>query len=840
MLKVNNSPVIGRIARRSLRAGRTRNIIAVMAIVLTAVMFTTLFTVGMSVIDSFQLATMRQVGTKAHGGGKFLNWDQYEKIAADAAVKDISYDICIGSGENPELNKTPTDIRYTEEKAAEWSFSSPVEGTLPKDRLDIMTSTAVLDALGVPRRLGAGVPLEFTANGVKYKETFNLCGWYEQDKVMGVNFAYLSKEYCDAVAPVWREGRAHDESSAKSGAVNTSLWFASSWNIEKQMNELWERCGFGPEVNEGVNWAYMTDAVDGATLLLLAGLLVMIMLSGYLIIYNIFYISVNSDIRFYGLLKTVGATGRQLRRIVRRQAVILALTGIPLGLALGYGVSALILPAVINMVDVGGQYVLSAKPLIFVGGGLFTLVTALVSVLRPCRLVSRVSPVEAVRYSEAAPKRARKRKRTRAVTPLSMAASNLGRTPAKNAAVVLSLSLSLIILNTTVTLVKGFDMNKYLQNSIVSDFLVADASLMNTYSSVQSFNGVTPKFRAEVETLDGVADYGCVYLREYLHHLDSGALEKARTMLDGAKGVNPMVLMGARESMKNGVISSHIYGVDGLAEDKLEITDGSFDREKFHSGGYVVASHITCGAGGGILYGPGDKVTLDCGNGAKEYEVMALGNIAYALGPKHGHGFDVNFVLPSVEFTALTGETGAMNIAFDTEKVDAADEWLRGYCSDENDALDYRSRKMYEEEFAGMTRTYYLVGGALSLILAVIGLLNFINAVVTSMQARRRELAVLQSVGMTGGQLRLMLSCEGVGYVVMTALVTLTLGSLLIRLLITALTANVWYFSYRFVIWPVLASAAALLIFAAVIPALCYAGVSRQSVVERLRAAENT
>lgn len=177
MFKVNNSKIIEKISARSLKNSRTRNIIAVMAIILTAVMFTTLFTIGASVIESIQLSTMRQVGTCAHGGFKFMTWQQYETVASDQEVKDISYNVNVGFAENPELKKTYTELRYTEEKAAEWSFNLPTTGTLPKNRLDIATTTTVLNALGVPHEIGAIVPLEFTANGIKYFENFTLCGW---------------------------------------------------------------------------------------------------------------------------------------------------------------------------------------------------------------------------------------------------------------------------------------------------------------------------------------------------------------------------------------------------------------------------------------------------------------------------------------------------------------------------------------------------------------------------------------------------------------------------------------------------------------------------------------
>ena len=57
-------------------------------------------------------------------------------------------------------------------------------------------------------------------------------------------------------------------------------------------------------------------------------------------IYNIFQISVSNDIRFLGLLKTIGATGRQLKRMVIIQALFLSAIGIPIGSLIGYGIGA--------------------------------------------------------------------------------------------------------------------------------------------------------------------------------------------------------------------------------------------------------------------------------------------------------------------------------------------------------------------------------------------------------------------------------------------------------------------------------------------------------------------
>lgn len=835
MFKVKNSKVIGKISRRSLKNSRSRNTIAIAAIILTAVMFTTVFTIGASVIKSFQLSTMRQVGTTSHGGFKFLTWQQYEKVAADTAVKDISYDIIVGFGENSELNKTTTEIRCAEEKAAEWSFNSPTTGTLPQNRLDIATTTAVLDALGVPHELGAKVLLEFTSNGVKHYETFTLCGWWESDIVTGVNEAFVSREYAEDVAPVWQEGQEYYDYTNYSGSVNPSLYFASSWNLEKQMAELKSRCGFGADVNEGVNWAYAADAVDASTLAFIAGLLALITLSGYLIIYNIFYISVNGEIRFYGLLKTIGTTSKQLKRIVRRQALLLSIVGIPLGLAAGFALSTALVPAVMTLVDVTDCEI-SANPLIFAGSGIFTLITVWISCIKPCRLVCKISPVEAVRYNADISAK-RKTKRTKKVTPFSMAVGNIGRTKKKTIAVALSLTLSLVLLNTTVTLTRGFDMDKYLRNKLVSDFVVTDSTVLNGYSAVRMFNSITPEVQEHLKNLDGVTESGCVYMCEYYHMLSNTEKERAQKILDECAGevAASMTLQQAEKYLSEGYMISHIYGADGIAEDNLEITEGGFDREKFESGNYVIASAIFHG-GEDKFYEVGEKVTLDAGNGAKEYEVMALGSIPYALGPGHSHGFDVYFTLPSAEFASLTGESGAMNIALNAkpDKTAAVDEQIKSYCERINTTLDYRSKQIYIDEFKDTQRTYALVGGLLSFILALIGILNFINAAATSIQSRRRELAVLQSIGMTGRQLRRMLIGEGACYIILTALLALTLGSALTYGLMRAVENIMWYFSYHFTIMPVLLSILVLLVLAAAIPVICLRAMCGKSIVERL------
>lgn len=134
-----------------------------------------------------------------------------------------------------------------------------------------------------------------------------------------------------------------------------------------------------------------------------------------------------SDIRFYGLLKTIGTTKRQIRRLVRRQALLLSLVGIPIGLLIGYGIGKLALSFALSISDYQGMEIaLHFDPWILVFGAGFSALTVYLSCRKPGRIAGNVSPIEALRYTESGRIRKKKKLRRR-FSALSMAWANLGR-----------------------------------------------------------------------------------------------------------------------------------------------------------------------------------------------------------------------------------------------------------------------------------------------------------------------------------------------------------------------------------------------------------------------------
>ena len=144
-----------------------------------------------------------------------------------------------------------------------------------------------------------------------------------------------------------------------------------------------------------------------------------------------------------------------------------------------------------------------------------------------------------------------------------------------------------------------------------------------------------------------------------------------------------------------------------------------------------------------------------------EYEVAALVTVPSAFSYRY-YGAD-EFVLNDQTFIQDSGTSDVMYYAFDTtdEANSAMEEFLRDYTENVNPQFDYESKALYASEFEGMRSMFQLCGGALSFIVGLVGVLNFFNAIRTGIIARKREFAVLQSIGMTGKQLKAMLVYEG-------------------------------------------------------------------------------
>ena len=605
----------------------------------------------------------------------------------------------------------------------------------------------------------------------------------------------------------------------------------------------------------------------------IVAVLALILLTGYLIIYNVFQISVAGDIRFYGLLKTIGTTPRQLRRIIRTQALLLSLIGIPAGLLLGWLLGGILTPIIVARLD-GVSSVVSVSPVLFVGAALFALVTVLISCRRPGRLAGKVSPVEAVRYTEGKALKQNGKRSGKGVSLLSMAWANLGRSRGKTSITVLSLTLAVVLLTLTVTFTGGFDMDKYVSSFTASDFILADAGQFQTGGD--GFNdemGVPDEVIDAVDAQGGITGSGRVYGKSSpaLEFVTEEYYRSIWSRWNTQEQLDSMVSFMDRT--EEGLLADgvQLYDMEPFALDHLTVLEGDLSKLNDPDGNYVAAVYSTDDYGKavmdshwarlgdtvtiryveefeyydpitGTVYGSWENVpegTAFAQRAVKyrdvDYTVAALVTVPPALSYRY-YGAD-EFVMGAETFIRDTETDSVMYYAFDTtdESNAAMEAFLQNYTENVNPQFDYESKATYAGEFESTRSMFLLLGGAMSFIVGLVGVLNFFNAILTGITARRRELAVLQSIGMTARQLRTMLALEGLFYTVGAAILTLVLITATAPFVGPALNGLIWFFTYRFTIWPI---AVVLPLFGALgilIPILSCRAAQRYSVVERLR-----
>lgn len=163
------------------------------------------------------------------------------------------------------------------------------------------------------------------------------------------------------------------------------------------------------------------------------------------------------------------------------------------------------------------------------------------------------------------------------------------------------------------------------------------------------------------------------------------------------------------------------------------------------------------------------------------------------------------------------------------------EEFLSSYVKDVEPRMNYDSKETYVRSFHDLTALIVTIGGALSIIIGFIGIANFVNSVLTSIITRRKEFAMLQSIGMTGKQLKRMLAWEGVYYAAGTIIASAVTGTLFSAVVVRAIAGGIWFFTYRFIFWPMLVVYPFLLLLTMLIPTLLYRGLARDSIIERLR-----
>lgn len=786
-MKKNKLPLCKQITRRKLLENKMRNLCIIIAVVLTTVLFTTTFSSIFYFRNTIRTVELENAGWTAHGAVAEVTEEQYELMKQSSSISDISYYTHLGYMQE-EDQAAVIELQYCENTMASWMYYTLVEGQMPEKENELVVSSQFLKNKGLTFEEGMKLKIKYSINGKTQSNEFVLSGVYD-NKATTLEVAFISESFLN---------KAMDEVAGEEildfalGLKVVEVMFPNTGHMEQDMKKLLEESN--TEQNKMMlNEVYLSAAKPGANIIFaVVCVLILIMLCGYFIIYNIYYISVMQDTRFYGSLVTLGFCGDEIRQIVRSMTNILCAISIPLGLVVGFLFSMSFLPQILAVY--GNEVVqTSPNPFIFVFAAIFSYFTVRISSKKPSDLAAKMSPIEAKNYVDVKiPKKKMSKDKTsgNAYQLHAISWKNAMRERKKAIMICCSLSLCIILMSLFYSVSRGVNMEVFLKDAISSDFILGSEKYFNKVGG--RYTSLDSNIHETICQWEGVIASGGACVTTLDVPLEGKSFTKFSEIV-GEDGIN-----------EEHTMISDVYGLDDLIFQKISVKEGEFDLEKFKTGDYIVAGCFVESQGTSSCYDVGDKVKLAFNNGeVKEYTVLAIGEIPFDLSMRSHYAYSANLYLPVQEWKTEMKTEDYYIYAYDV-KDDFESMWdsnLSKLKQEEND-LSYESKMTYRNQLEGYINGILTLGICVSIILGVIGMLNFVNSMFNSIHNRKRELAIMQSMGMSRNQIYGMLIIEGGYYVLISLAVGTVVGLLLNYLVLTSLGNAMEFVQYQWSMLP--------------------------------------
>lgn len=868
----NNSKTIKRLSKQYFKKNKIRNLAAVLAIFLTAFLFTSITSLAFSMVSSLQLSMQMQKGSKGDGTFGYMTEEQFEQLKNSDFVELAGHRVVIGYASNAIGHSI--ELNYADSIQQELTFCVPTHGKAPEKANEIATTELALKALGVEPEVGAEVPLEFEVRGKTYHYDMVLSGWWEASNDT-VSVAILSEQFVEDNPDVVKNTYAADHEL--SGVTFSEVVLKNKTNIQDQMNNFVYSIGGNPKDMSADNFILSVENQMGKGLISPESILfavvffLMFVLCGYLLIYNIFDISVMQDVRQYGLLRMIGTSTQQIKSIVNRQAVWLTLIGLPIGLIAGFFAGRALLPVVMGIFSYEystATLQTSTSPVLFIIAALFTILTVFISTRKPAKKAAKISPLEANRYTEQDDYKKKTVKRTSGAKLSHMAFSNLGRNRHRSVFIIVSMLLCIVLFNSTIIMTQSMDEGKWITRTTKTDFTVYNSIAVNVQEGFRSHKDALPQ-----PVVDIIREQNGLENERYLYR---NTVDDNNVLVD--YGFDGLVCSDTYE-YENGVSKSfggyalntapdvenlffgNVYGASENFWADMMIYDGETDpnvlKQKMETGEYVIIGNQLDRLSGGAKRTPlteqlqiGDVISFykdgelvkTCTILAKACTVGTEDETPTTTTAMMNIGGDAPFVyLPDTVFKQIYTTPTLLSYGFD---MDASlqpqmEEFLSSYV-EKNPSVTYTSTKLLKEQLNSIASVVLVVGGLIGCIMALAGLINFTNMIITNIITRRYEFATMQSIGMTNRQLRRLIVYEGIYYATGADIIGGAVAALMAVTVLKGVlnSPSMWFCTLHITLVPVLVISALYLLLAAVIPLIVLHFFNKGTVVERLRTSE--
>ena len=395
-MKNNNREIISLLAKNMYRANVVRNRILITAIALVVIMLFGVFGLSIGKIETDYLLYVRNSGTAAYTTLERATEEQRREIEGLDYIKETGTAVYIGYTEEFAAEVLDTKAYEKIQKPA----YTDIHGTYPKEEKEVMLPMRALESMGISKPyIGMNIPLKITlVNESSREDSFQLSGYYTEyaDPMVGAPRGYFSQAFLDGLKLNIQE--------------NTTLLIQQKGTITDEKIE--ERLYQDVTMADDSQQFFGGNAITYQAVFDLAGgfdtgifLAVMILIGAYLLIHNVLQISLSRDIRQYGLLKGLGTTGVQLRKVVYRQIWKMIMIGSLIGSVTGSVLMVTVVPKLLSGMYLNGlgeaSSMIAFKPWLLIAAVLFSMAVTFFSASTAMKKIVKMTPLEAVKFSEA-------------------------------------------------------------------------------------------------------------------------------------------------------------------------------------------------------------------------------------------------------------------------------------------------------------------------------------------------------------------------------------------------------------------------------------------------------
>lgn len=720
----DTSAITKKLANKSLKSEKRRNLMVVIAVALAAflICFTGIVSTSLTqmqrnqVVDTYEavwmgveendIETLKGVPEFERVGGYYMLGEELSEQGYHA-----SYVYC--DAQMMEIAKAQMEL---------------LEGRVPEKANEVVVSEYFLSTYGNNAKIGDTVTLDTESFHGDYVVTGIMDSVNEKEaNTCAIILSNAALTEWDGFDPAGYRAYAHFKSSDQLGEeLMTSYCREIAEEYQLPM----------PKMNSKY-FAYASKSFDFA---LMAGVIAIVLIGGYIVIQSIFRISINDKIKSYGQLRTIGATPKQIKRIVKREGRKLGSIGILIGTVLGVCTGFLLFSKGFNAVSYVATVILTL---------ISSWIIVSVSIRKPVKIAAGISPIEAVRFTPAQ-KDIRSRKKNIKLNPISMGIANFKRDRKKTVAIVASLSLggiillvvsSIVLLRSPEALARQFfpdgDYKIYLDSEMTEEKVMAAG------------NPLSEELEQEILSIDGVTDI--IPSRQSLHATYKTEIHQAGGMCD--------------------MLTDQNYAAVEAA-----LTEGTMPTDSRS----IVIDYNVLKQNEDM--GVGSTVEISLGEEQPSVSVTISGLYASAkVYSGHGrmHLDGATLFAPEALFHELHPEITSFDYSWsivnDPKKTDYVGAELKNIvASHSNIALDEINTVIGYEE---MTNSFAFGSmEVLSWLVFLFGVINLINTTLSNQIARKQENSILRSIGLTQKQLCKMNICEGLCYALFATLATLIVG----------------------------------------------------------------